>query len=82
MRSFLIFVVFAGLGLLYLWQKQHETAPASATVAAAKAPVAVAQLTPAPRGVASEHNWMKRSLDRAKDVTEDARARTKRSQDP
>jgi hypothetical protein len=80
MRSFLIFVVFAGLGGLYLWQKHNEQ-PA-ATVAAKPTAVSTPQLTPAPRGVASEHNWMKRSLDRAADVTEKSRERTKQSQEP
>ncbi len=40
------------------------------------------ELTPAPRGQASEYNWMKRSLDRAADIRDQARARTKEAQDP
>jgi hypothetical protein len=80
MRSFLIFAVFVGLGALYLWQKQHDgVQPASANK---PAQVAAAQPTPAPRGQASEYNWMKRSLDRAADVRDQARARTKEAQDP
>jgi hypothetical protein len=79
MRSFLIFAAFVGLGALYLWQKHHD-APSEP----AKKPqaVATAQLTPAPRGQASEYNWMKRSIDRAADVRDTARARTKEAQDP
>ena len=85
MKSFLIFAAFAGLTVLYFWQKHHETPPPSAAAKPAVSvskPTPPAQLTPAPRGVASEHNWMKRSLDRAADVTEKARAQTKASQDP
>jgi hypothetical protein len=78
MRSFLVFVVLAGLGAIYLWQKHNETPPD------AKQPkvTSMTQPTPAPRGQASEYNWMKRSLDRARDVAEKSRARTKESQDP
>jgi hypothetical protein len=79
MRSFLSFAVFASLGALYLWQKHNETPP---PVAAKPAAVSTSQLTPAPRGQASEHNWMKRSLDRARDVTEKSREQTRQSQDP
>jgi len=80
MRSFLVFAVLFGLGLTYLWQKRHEAPPDTA-----KAPkVAVTQPTQptaAPRGQASEYKWMKRSLDRARDVTEQSRAQTKESQE-
>jgi hypothetical protein len=80
MRSFLVFAAFVGLGALYLWQKHHDDAqPVSASK---PAQVSVAQPTPAPRGQASEYNWMKRSLDRAADVRDQARARTKEAQDP
>ncbi len=85
MRGFLIFVLAAGVAFVYLRQKQNETPPATAKSVAAQ-PVGVkptpAPLTPAPRGQASEYNWMKHSLDRARDVTEQSRARTQASQDP
>lgn len=81
MRGFIIFVLAAGVVFVYLRQKQNETPPT-----AAKAVVAVqttpAPLAPAPRGQASEANWMKRSLDRARDVTDQARARTQQDQKP
>jgi hypothetical protein len=78
MRSFLVFAVLAGLGLIYFWQRHHEAPPNTS-----KAPtMSVTQPTPAPRGQASEYNWMKRSLDRARDVTEKSRAQTKESQEP
>ena len=85
MRGFLIFVLVVGLGLVYLRQKQSETPPAAAKPVATQsvgAKPTPAPLTPAPRGQASEHNWMKRSLDRARDVTEQSRARTQESQNP
>jgi hypothetical protein len=85
MRAFLIFAIVAGLGFLYLRQKQSETPPAItkpvATQSVAAKPTA-APLTPAPRGQASQYNYMKRALDRARDVTEQSRARTQESQDP
>ena len=85
MRGFLIFVLIAGLAFVFLRQKQNETPPATAKSVAAQ-PLAAkstpAPLTPAPRGQASEHNWMKRSLDRARDVTEQSRAQTQERQKP
>ena len=66
MRSFLIFAAIAGLGALYLWQKHNEP-PAPV---AAKPPPAVttSQTKPEAPREPSEHNWMKRSLDRARDL--------------
>jgi hypothetical protein len=85
MRGFLIVLIFVGLGIVYLRQKQSEPASIAAKpvpaqpVGATASPIA---LTPAPRGEASEYNWMKRALDRTRDVTEKTRAQTKQSQDP
>ena len=84
MRGFLVFLLLAGFGYLVFIQKQNETSQAPASPGAA-ASVAVkttpAPLTPAPRGQASEYNYMKRALDRAADVRDDARARTSDAQD-
>jgi hypothetical protein len=80
MRKFLLLLILGG-GALYLWQKNNEAPqpmPPSAVAHAATAATA----TPVPPDQVSEHNWMKRSLDRARDVTQQARARTKESQDP
>jgi hypothetical protein len=85
MRGFLIFVLVAGLAFVFLRQKQSETPPATAKPVASQplgAKPTPAPLTPAPRGQASEHNWMKRSLDRARDVTEQSRAQTQERQKP
>lgn len=85
MRGFLTFIAIAGIGGgLFLWQKQNEHKTASAELQAAPHQQFAASqpaLTPAPRGQASEYNWMKRSLDRAADVRDQARARTKEAQD-
>ena len=78
-------MLIAGVGGgLFLWQKQNEkkTAGVENSGAQKQSVTAKAELTPAPRGQASEYNWMKRSLDRAGDVRDQARARTKEAQDP
>ena len=85
MRAFIVLLIVVGLGLLYWHQRQSETAaapakPAAVQQAGAKTPAT--PLTPAPRGQASQYNWMKRSLDRARDVTEQSRARTQEAQNP
>jgi hypothetical protein len=85
MRGFLIFVVVAGLGFLYLRQRQSETSPTPAKPVAAQsagAKATPAPLTPAPRGQASEYNYMKRALDRARDVRDQSRAQTQDAQNP
>ena len=63
-----------GLGYFFLRQKQGDPSPAEAKPVATQS--VAAKLTPAPRGQASEHNWMKRSLDRARDVRDQSRAQT------
>jgi hypothetical protein len=87
MRTFLVIIVLVGLGVLFLWQRQNETrssAAANSVVATNSVTKSQPQpeLTPAPRGQASQYNYMKRALDRAADVRDQARARTKESQDP
>jgi hypothetical protein len=88
MRGILIFLLAVGLGLVFLHQKKQEAASAATKPvttqpqSAGAKPAAAAQLTPAPRGQASQYNYMKRALDRAADVRDQARAQTKASQDP
>jgi uncharacterized alpha/beta hydrolase family protein len=86
MRGFIIFlIVVAGLGFLYLRQKQNETASAPSKPVATQsdgAKATPAPLTPAPRGQASKYNFMKRDLDRARDVVDQSRARTREAQNP
>ena len=63
MRKFLVIAVLAGLTLLFVVQKRSgPDKPASANKS-----VAQVAGTPTPRSV-SEHNWMKRSLDRTNEV--------------
>ena len=83
MRGLLTFIALAGIGgAVFLWQKQHEQKPAPENGAVQQQSATTkAALTPAPRGQASQNNWMKRSLDRAADVRDQARARTKEAQD-
>jgi hypothetical protein len=84
MRGFIIFVLLVAAGILFLQPKHHETPAAGAktvTTQSAQAKPAATPLTPAPRGQASEYNYMKRALDRARDVTEQSRARTEAAQD-
>jgi small neutral amino acid transporter SnatA (MarC family) len=85
MRGFIIFVLLVGLGILFLHQKHSETPAAPTKTVAAQSPQTkptATPLTPAPRGQASEYNYMKRALDRAHDVTEQSRARTQADQNP
>lgn len=81
MRNFLIFIAI--ITALFLWQRHH----AANTVTTADEPakpkiVSTAQPTRAPLGQASEHNWMKRSLDRATEVRNQARNQTRDAQNP
>ena len=74
MRRYLPFLIIAGLGILYLWQKSGETAPVPNEH--------VSVVTPAPPRQVSEHDWAKHSIDRAREVADQARKRTKDAQDP
>jgi hypothetical protein len=80
MRRLLIVVLVLGLGYVFLRQKQNEkmTVPNTAHSSAAVSPA----LTPAPPGQASEYNFMKRDIDRAQAVRDQARARTEEAQNP
>jgi hypothetical protein len=85
MRGFVIFVIVAALGYYFLRQKQNDTPSATGKPVAVQSVASKptpAPLTPAPRGQASEYNYMKRALDRARDVTEQSRARTQAAQEP
>jgi hypothetical protein len=63
MRTVVALVAVAVLGWLFLAQKQHETQK----VTTAPTVTAPKQTAAAPQPV-SEHNWMKRSLDRTNEV--------------
>ena len=83
MRGLVTFIAIAAIGgALFVWQKRNEEkTPEANTTPQQQSAAAKPALTAAPRGQASEHNWMKRSLDRAADVRDQARARTKEAQD-
>jgi hypothetical protein len=61
MRKFLVIAVLAGLSLLFVMQKRSEP---QKTVPETK----VAQTAATSPRPVSEHNWMKRSLDRTNEV--------------
>ena len=85
MRNFLIFLVIAGLAYVFVVQKRNETSSAdsSAVVTQAAATKATPEpLTPAPRGQASKYNYMKRALDRTRDVMDQEYTRTHDGQNP
>ena len=74
MRMFLVVAIIAAA--LFFWQRHHEAAAPGAvpppggsktTVAAGPGKPSPATVAGTPRPV-SEHNWMKRSLDRAHEV--------------
>jgi len=65
MRKFLVLTVLAGLTWIFVVQKRSESA--KPTPAEKKVVAQSAALSQSPRPV-SEHNWMKRSLDRTNDV--------------
>lgn len=77
-RGLIITVLVAGVGYIFLHQKQNEKAAAPAQTVTTSSTA----LTPAPRGQASEYDYMKRSLDKARDVRDISRARTQADQDP
>jgi hypothetical protein len=79
MRGFLIAIVLVGLGALSYWQKREQKPEAPAHQPVASQP-AIPSPTSAPQ--VSDVNWMKRSLDRARDVAGKARAQAKENQDP
>jgi hypothetical protein len=64
MRKFLVIAALAGLAWLFVVQKRNETAKPAVT-ATKSAGQTTASVSPRP---VSEHNWMKRSLDRTNEV--------------
>jgi hypothetical protein len=78
-----VILVAVGLGGLFYYQRLHSAPPDQTEKPSASAQVAqVAKAQPQPPAQPSEHNWMKRSLDRASDVAHQSRAQTQKSQDP
>lgn len=81
MRAFLTFLAVASLGALFYYQKNHESASTAVQPGASQTTTLKVSSAATARPV-SEHDWMKRSLDRATEVRNQARAQTQQSQDP
>jgi hypothetical protein len=83
MRTFLVLLIAGGLGVLFYHQK-HQTPAAAEVKTVANSPATQPSKPgqPAEPRPVSEHNWMKRSLDRATEVRDQARTQTQQSQNP
>jgi hypothetical protein len=85
MRAVVIFLVVAGLGFLYWRQRQSDTSSNTAKPVATQAAQTEARPAPlmrAPLGHASKYNFMKRDLDRARQVRDQSQRRLREAQDP
>jgi hypothetical protein len=82
-RRSLPYLIIALLGAVYVWQRPTaETQPPVAPKPATPKAVASQPAQPTPPPQVSEHNWMKRSIDRASEVAQKVRTQTKENQDP
>ena len=85
MGKTVVVLIAVGLGGLYYFQKHQSPPadePAKQVASAHVTDTAKTQAQPPVRTEPSEHNWMKRSLDRASDVAHQSRERLKANQDP
>jgi hypothetical protein len=82
MRTFIAVILMAGLGGLFLWQRNGNHNQVANHPSAVERTAASPAAAIPPNREPSEHNWMKRSLDRARDVTEKSRNRTRDAQSP
>ena len=85
MNAFFLLVVVAIIGVAFWFQKHSDSghdADNRAAVELAEKSGTSPQSTPAPNGQTAPHSYMKRALDRARDVRDQARARTQAAQDP
>jgi hypothetical protein len=82
MRAVFAILIFAGLGGVYLYQKTHSGSETAAAPPALTRSSAAAASSASPASTVSEHNWMKRSLDRAHEVAEKVKAKAKDDQNP
>jgi hypothetical protein len=83
MRTVIVILVVIGLGGLYAWQKKAgESSEPSTTVGKPAQFTASPVPATSPVHEVSEHNWIKRSLDRARDVRDQARTSSRDSQNP
>ena len=85
MNLVFILIVVAVLGAAFFLQKHSGMKPDADTRAAielAEATPTPAGASPAPRGESSPHTYLKRALDRARDVRDQERSRTQAAQEP
>jgi hypothetical protein len=76
MKKIFLFAVL--LTAFFIWLNRNES-PAPSAANKNKAPTANVQTSPRP---VSEHDWAKRSIDRARAVTDQARKNQVESQQP
>jgi len=85
MNVFFLVVVIAVIGIAFWFQKQNDKgheADTRAAIELAEQSGASPQPTAAPGSQPSPHTYMKRALDRARDVRDEARQRTETAQEP
>jgi hypothetical protein len=85
MNLVFVLIVVAILGLAFWLQKHGDSghhADVRTAVELAEKSETSPQPSSAPVGQASEHSYMKRAIDRARDVAEHERARTQQAQEP
>ena len=85
MNLFFVLVVVAILGIAFWFQSRSGTAPNADTRTAielAETTPTPLRASPAPSVQGSPRNYLKRALDRARDVRDEARAGTQQAQEP
>ena len=85
MNAFFLLIVVAIIGVAFWFQKHSESAHDADTRAAielAEKSATPAQPNSAPSAQTSPHSYMKRALDRARDVRDQARVGTQQAQEP
>jgi hypothetical protein len=85
MNVFFLLVVVAVIGVVLWFQKHSDSGHAADTHAAielAEKSGTSPQPSSAPTAQTSPHTYMKRALDRARDVRDQARDRTQQAQEP
>jgi hypothetical protein len=85
MNAFFLLIVVAVIGVVFWFQKHSDSGRAAETRAAvelAEQTGASPQPSSAANGQAPPHSYMKRAIDRARDVRDQARAGTQQAQEP
>jgi hypothetical protein len=85
MNAFFLLVVVAIIGIAFWFQKHSETAHDAdnrAAVELAEKSGTSPQPSAGPNGQTSSHSYMKRAIDRAHEVRDQARGSTQAAQEP